>query len=370
MGIRVAFDASSLAKRERTGIARYGTCLIEALCRVAPLDEVVLGYRLSRWKRRRHAYRGPAEAPVRTRYFTDAALGWTLGRHDVFHGLDARIPARPRAPTVATIHDVSQLLQPEIATQGFRDRKSSHLAHVAARADRIVCVSEGSRRAFAELFGLGDDARLRVVHHGVEPRFRPVDEATVTATLDRLGARPPYLLFVGLLSSRKNIVRLIEAFDLAAPQIGAETRLVLAGGRGHGYDDVRAAIDRSAARERIVEPGFVADDDLPALYNGATAFLFPGRAEGFGMPMLEAMACGTPVLAHDNEVSREVAGEESALRVDCEVVDALADGIARVGGDDDLRRKLIDAGARRAEAFSWDEAARRTYEVYREIASG
>lgn len=364
MGLTVAFDASSMAKPERTGIARYGTCLVDAILQTRQLDRCILGLRVSRWRRRRHAYR-PSGA--HHGFFMDAAPAILLGRFDVFHGLDARLPRRCARPMIATLHDVEQLAQPEIASGAFRRRKQDHLQRVADLADRVICVSTASKNAFRDRFGT-PDARLTVIHHGLEPRFGPQDPSAVAATLDRLGIARPYVLFVGLISARKNLVRLVEGFERAASSLPPDTRMVLAGGQGHGVDDVHRAIAQSTARDRIHLAGFVSDADLPALYAGARAFAFPGLAEGFGLPMLEAMACGTPVIAAALPVSREVAGG-AAILVDATDPDRIAEGLVGAVTEGPARAERVLLGSSHAARFSWRAAAEHTIRVYHEVIS-
>jgi len=364
MGLTVAFDASALAKPERTGIARYGTCLVDAILQTGHVERCALGLRISRWRRRRHAYR-PAGAI--TRYFLDSAPSLFLGGFDVFHGLDARLPKRCAGPTVATLHDVEQLARPEIASGAFRERKQGHLQRIADHADRIICVSQASQDAFRDRFGT-PGSRMTVIHHGLEPRFQPIPKEQVARTLARLGIPQPYILFVGLVSTRKNLARLVEGFDRAEPILPPGCSLVLAGGRAHGADSVVSAIDQASAKDRILLPGFIADADLPALYAGARAFAFPGLSEGFGLPMLEAMACETPVLAADLPVSREVA-DDAAILVDATDPDRIAEGLAEAAGEGPSREERQLRGARRAALFSWQAAAERTLRVYQEVIS-
>lgn len=366
MGLRIALDASCAAKRERTGVARYATCLLDALARAGAGDQFTVGYRLSRFRRRRHAHR-PAGDNVRVRWFTDALAKLLLGPFDLFHGLDARIPPDARFPRVATLHDVAPALAEGIASRGFRDKKQAAYCRLAAEADRIICVSKATRDQFQRLFDL-PAARFAVIHHGIEPRFRPLAPDEVERALEPLRVRRPYLLFVGLLSARKNLVPLVAAFDKLARKIG-NLRLVLAGGAAHGFEQVGAAVSRSPHRARIVLPGFVPDAALPALYAGAEAFVFPSRHEGFGIPMLEAMACGVPVVAADTAVAREVAGD-AALLVDTDDPLALAEALLRLHGDPQARGDLVARGAARAAGRSWDDAARRTLAVYHEVLEG
>jgi glycosyltransferase involved in cell wall biosynthesis len=263
---------------------------------------------------------------------------------------------------VATLHDVGAIERAEIASAGFRDKKLAAYSDLAQRATRIICVSDATRDAFRALFPLPVD-RFAVIHHGLEPRFRPpkADELARLITKHRLPAR--YLLFVGLISSRKNLVRAVEAFSRIAAD-DASIHFVLAGGNAHGFDDIGHAIASSEARDRIRLFGYVDDADLPALYGAARALVFPGLAEGFGMPMLEAMACGTPVLAADRPVTHEVVGD-AALLANGEDEGSLAEAMASILGDEELRTRLVEHGLARAARFSWANAAEATLAVYR-----
>jgi glycosyltransferase involved in cell wall biosynthesis len=363
----VAFDASCTAKPQRTGVGRYAACLLDALIpRLAARGDtsVTLGYRLSRWRRASFRYRHAA-ACVRERWFLDALAAPLLGHHDVFHGLDARLPRGLSGKSIATLHDVGAIAERDISSAGFRDKKFAAYRDLQERADRIVCVSQATRDAFRALFP-APESKFAVVHHGLEPRFAPPDAESRIALRARLELPERYILFVGLLSSRKNLTVLVEAFSRLASR-DSSLWLVLAGGRAHGSDAVDAAIERSAHRDRIWAPGYVSDADLPALYAEARAFVFPGLAEGFGMPMLEAMACGAPVIAADRPVTHEVAGD-AAVTFDGADSSALAATIERVIADSSERSTLLARGMARAAEFSWDAAALRTLSIYDELA--
>lgn len=364
MTLRIALDASCTAKRERTGVARYAACLIEALAEAAPDHRFVLGCRLSRFRRRRHRFL-PAAPNVRARWFVDRFARTCLGPFDVFHGLDARLPRGGRFPAVATVHDLGPLEDAAVAGERFRTKKLAAYRHLAERADRIVCVSAATRDAFRRLFPVPDE-RFAVVHHGLEPRFAPADAASERAVRERYRLRGPYLLFVGLVSARKNCARLVAAFErLAAAR--PDVQLALAGGSAHGGEEALDAIAASPHRARIATLGFVPDQDLPPLYSAAAAFVYPGLHEGFGLPLLEAFACGAPVVAADVPVSREVAGD-AALLVDARSAAAIAAGLERVLGEPGLARALAERGRARAARFTWRSAAERTLEIYRELA--
>ena len=362
--MRIAFDASATVKRERTGVGRYAASLLDALIAGHPELEITLGFRLSRWKRARHRYRS-ASRRVKSRWFVDPLAPELLGACDVFHGLDAKLPSRFHGPLIATLHDVGAVERTEIASAGFRDKKVAAYADLAQRATRIVCVSESARDAFRKLHDIALD-RFAVIHHGVGSSFARQPAAAIAAVRQRFRLPPRFVLFVGLISARKNLSRLIRAFDAIAAST-PDLSLVLAGGSAHGSEEVDAEIARAQARSRIQRLGFVPDADLPALYAAANGFAFPGLVEGFGMPMIEAMACGTPVLAADRPVTHEVAGD-AALIVNGEDEAALAAGLSRLSEDDSLRAELRRRGELRAQSFTWSTAAERTVAVYRQVA--
>jgi glycosyltransferase involved in cell wall biosynthesis len=363
--MRVAIDASATAKRERTGVSRYATSLLDAVFELSERPEITLAYRLSRFRRSRFRYRPPLPRDARERWFQDGVAGLLIGACDVFHGLDARLPRGVEVPLVATLHDVGAVEHAAIASARFRDRKLTAFEDLAERATRIVCVSRATADAYARLFPVAAE-RLAVVHHGVDPRFvKPTAEVREELRA-RLALPPRFLLFVGLISTRKNLVNLVRAFDRVAAT-RRDLHLVLAGGAAHGFDDIAAAISGSASRDRVRLPGFIADADLPALYSLAELFVFPGLVEGFGLPLLEAMACGTPALAADRPVSREVAADVAHL-ADCEDDAALAAAIDAALDESPRERRVVE-GIARAATFTWAEAARRTVRIWHEAAA-
>jgi len=361
--MRIALDASAAAKKQRSGIGRYAAWLMDALFPLSPDDEFVVATRWSRFRRGRYRYK-PRQKNACSRYFDDRGARFWLGNVDLFHGLDARIPTEAPFPCVATVHDVAPAVRPDIASAEFRSRKLAAYELIAERAWRIICVSAATRDSFRRLFDVPEH-RFKVIHHGLEPRFTSRGSSEIQATLDILGIRQPYILFVGLLATRKNLETLVRAFDRVAAE-APDLSLVLAGGRSHGILSLDAEIEGAAHRNRIHQPGFVDDLELPMLYAGAKAFVFPGLTEGFGMPILEAMGCGAPVIAADNGVGREVAGD-AALLVDTAAEDDLANAIRRVALEEGLAQQLRERGLQRAAEFTWKAAAEQTLQVYREV---
>jgi glycosyltransferase involved in cell wall biosynthesis len=363
--MRIGIDCSCVAKEHRTGVARYCASLLAALpAALGPDDRVTLFYRASRWRRRRWFVR-VNDPRFRVRLLLEGAFA--LGGLDVVHGPDLRIPRFRGVPAVSTVHDLSALDVTGIAEESFQEKKLRALGEVAARAAAVLCVSEFTERAFLGRFPAAR-GRTRVVPEGLPPRFTEKDAATIDAVLARRGVRRPYLLFVGQIAARKNLGPLLAAFrKLRGRACGRDLSLVLAGPvqpDGVAFvDALKAAPDADVVR--LI--GYVGDDELPALYSGAAAFAFPGKGEGFGLPILESMACGAPVVAADAGASPATGGD-AAVYVDPDDPDAWASAVESVLADPAARASLVERGRRRASQFSWAETARLTVAAYRDAA--
>ena len=266
--------------------------------------------------------------------------------------------------SVLTIHDLSFLLMPEAFRPGNRVYLTTLTRLSARRADRIIAVSESTRRDAVRLLGVPPE-KVTVVHHGVEPEFRPIRDPDVLAAFRRRRGLPEaYILFVGTLEPRKNVPTLLRAYAQARREFGVSQRLVVAGGKGWRYAPTLRLVEELGLRDDVLFPGFVPLHELPLWYNGASLFVYPSRYEGFGMPLLEAMACGTPVVTSRCSSLPEVVGDAGVL-VEPDAVADLATALARVLGDGDYRADLSSRGLARAAGFSWDKATRQTVGVYR-----
>jgi glycosyltransferase involved in cell wall biosynthesis len=282
---------------------------------------------------------------------------------DVFHATDHLLPyfGRLGPRTVATLHDLAFLVDPAVHKRSNRLFLAAMVPRFLRRADAVICVSSYTARDATRLLGL-DPARLTVVPSGVDARFRPPGPAAVAETRARLGLPERYLLYVGTVEPRKNLPTLLRAYA-ALRRHGESPRLVIAGRLGWltgGFFEALRALDLES---EVTQLGYVADADLPALYAGAEAFAFPSSYEGFGFPVLEAMACGTPVVCSNASSLPEVAGD-AALYHDPTDADALADALARVLTRTDLRDELRARGLARAAEFTWARAAKETRAVY------
>jgi glycosyltransferase involved in cell wall biosynthesis len=388
------------AVRQRAGIGRYTRELVAALLALESPHQYVLfaatggiGRQASNVKRRMsNVKRQASSVKFRTIPISDEWMArlWhrlrlpipveaITGPLDVFYSPDFLLPPTRRSTrTLLTVHDLSFLRYPEAFVPKLRRYLERLVPRSIARADVVLADSAATQADIVSLLGALPD-KVQVLYSGVHPRFRPEAEP---GERERLQARygigdRPYVLSVGTVQPRKNYIRLIKAFtrlqtckfaglQVASLQV-ADLQLLIAGGRGWLYQDIFAEAEKQGDRVRLL--GFVDDADLPALYRNAVLFAFPSLYEGFGLPVLEAMACGVPVVCSDASSLPEVAGD-AALLVDPHDEDALAEAMGRALGDAGLRREMISRGLAQAARFTWERAARQLvgmFDVGREI---
>ena len=286
---------------------------------------------------------------------------------DLLHGPAFVGPLVGFCPTVITIHDLSFLLYPQNFRAGNRLYLQILTRLSVRRARRLIAVSESTKRDLIRHYQLPPE-RVDVVPNGVDDHFRPWSEAEIAAFRTRKGLPERFLLFVGTLEPRKNVVGLIQAYA-RLPQ--PRPPLMLVGGKGWLYDEIFTRVETLGLSDEVHFVGYVSAEDLPGWYNAARLFVYPSLYEGFGLPPLEAMACGTPVVASNASSLPEVVGR-AGLLVDPNDAEALTAAMNRLLTDGDLHDALQVEGPKRAAAFSWQETARRTAAVYRRsvIAEG
>jgi glycosyltransferase involved in cell wall biosynthesis len=371
----VGFDATS-ALTQGAGIGRYTRELLGAFSRRPDRDFTYQLFAAAGGK----ADRMPEldeRFHLRTLPWSDRVLNivWhrlrlplpvqlATGGFDLFHSPDFTLPPVMRRPTVLTVHDLAFFRVPEFAYPTLRVYLQRVVPRSVRRATHVIAVSEATRRDVIEVLGIRPE-RVSVVHEGVSRRFHPpsdLDAARRTAL--RLGIAGPYILSVGTLEPRKNYVRLIEAFA-GLRRAGIEHTLVLAGRPGWLNEPIFSAIDSLGLREhvRVVEP---TDADLPALYGAADLFVYASLYEGFGIPPLEALACGTPTVSSNAASLPEVVGS-AALLVAPEDVDGLRSAMLRVLDDPGLQAELRARGPEQSGQFTWERAAEATVEIYRRV---
>ena len=312
--------------------------------------------------------RWPTEKPIPRIMWEQVFLPGACVRErlGLLHGLAFVSPLLCPCPTVITVHDLSFALFPEFfrGPNGMYLRLLTRIA--CRRAAKIIAVSENTRADVMRLYGVPGE-RVAAIPHGVSSAFHPRSTAQAAEFRRARGLPDHFILFVGTLEPRKNLVKLIEAYSKLKCEI-PNTRLVLIGGKGWYYDQIFAAIEQMNLKDRVILVGYVPNEDLPLWYNAADVFAFPSTYEGFGLPVLEAMACGTPTVTSSASSLPEVAGD-AALTVPPDDVDALSAALDRALTDGTLRQELSSKGLARAAAFTWEETARRTVTVYRQSLS-
>jgi glycosyltransferase involved in cell wall biosynthesis len=360
----IGIDGSRLTVGERTGTETYTHQLLTAMAGLVP-DEPIRIYL--------NAARPPADLPPFgesvcipfPRLWTHVRLSWEMQRHPpAVLFVPAHVVPLRHPPTVVTIHDLGYLHHPDAHPPATRRMLHWTTKWSAWAARRVIAISDATRRDLREYYRV-PNARISVIPHGVDPRLRPADPSTVQELRSRLRLPDRYILFVGTVQPRKNLARLAAALSLVQ-RAGFPHWLVVAGKRGWLADVVEEQIHASGMSHRVVQLGYVAANDLPALYSGADAFCFPSLYEGFGLPVLEAMACGTPVVAADRAALPEVVGN-AALLVDPYRPADIAASLGRVLSDESLRRELIERGHARASQFTWQRTAHETLALLRDI---
>jgi glycosyltransferase involved in cell wall biosynthesis len=283
---------------------------------------------------------------------------------DLVHGPAYALPLVCPACSVVTVHDLSFFTYPHTLNRTNRTYLKLLTRLSVRQADAVIAVSNHTRRELIELLDV-PAARIRVVPNGVDDRFRPLPRSEIDAFRARRGIPQHFVFCQSTIEPRKNLTTLLRAFA-ALPQI--KHVLVIGGGRGWQYEAIFAMVEQFELADRVWFPGFIPDEELPLWHNAADVFVFPSLYEGFGLPPLEAMACGTPVIASDSSSLPEVVGD-SGLLIDVADVAALQSAITQLLHDQVSAASLAARGLARARQFSWRETARQTAAIY-DIALG
>ena len=403
---KIAIDYTA-AVRQGAGVGRHTRSLVAALLEQAPEDlEFVLFYAAGGLssQQQTHLYSLERRRPPNVRYlrlpFSEPGLtrlwqrlrvplplewmAWLdnpfpfpapLSGTDVMHFPDFVLPPHINGRDIVTIHDLSFMVVPECAEEGLRRYLTEAVPRAVKKADRVIVVSESIKQELIERLGTPAE-KLRVIYNGVGPQFRPFreDERELLEEVRQRHNLPEHFaLFVSTIEPRKNLVRLVEAWAaVKQTPTGRERKLVLAGRRGWLYEPIFRRIAELKLTEEIIWLDFVPEADLPALYNLAELFVFPSLYEGFGIPPLEALACGTPVVTSDNTALKEVF-EGAAVLCKANDTDSITQAILNtlesIDDNRQLVQKLGEEGLKRAQRYTWENAASDTLALYREMAN-
>ncbi len=367
--MRIGVDAR-LVYYHQAGIGQYILRLMQALAQIDREDEIVL------FKSRKDK-----TAIVRQSNFKLQSL-WTPSHHpfesralsielapyrlDVLHSPDFIPPGFPRCPSVITVHDLAFLKYPRFLTRSSA-RYYGQVEVAASRADHIIAVSQSTKRDTIQMLGVPEE-KITVIYEAAHPLFAPIsNEEPLARVRAKFGLPRDFILFVSTIEPRKNIPTLLRAFKQLRARYKAPITLALAGNRGWLVEEVDAVVEELKLGDSIRFLGGVPNEELVYLYNAATCFILPSYYEGFGLPPLEAMACGTPVIVSKVASLPEVVGD-AALLVEPEDVEGWCVAMMRVLDDENLRREMRAKGLKRAATFSWERAARETLAVYQKIA--
>ena len=310
-----------------------------------------------------------ARPPIRI-FWEQIVQPWVLWRQgiDLLHAMAFVSPLWCPCPSVVTIYDLSFLRYPESFRRWNRFYLSTFVRLSARRANHFIAISKSTAQDIVRLLGVKAD-QVSVVHCGVEESYHPMALQEIDHFRRQRGLPEKMLLYLGTIEPRKNLGRLIEAYHLlmktwAGPEgEGDVPRLVIAGAKGWLWEEVFALVESLGLQEQVIFPGYVPGPELPAWYNAAEVFVYPSTYEGFGLPVLEAMACGTPVVTSNTSSLPEVVGE-AGLTVAPEDVEGLCHAMKRALTDAGLRKSLHEQGLQRAALFSWDKAAQETVAIY------
>ena len=365
--MRIGIDASPMAARQ-AGVGQYAAKLTSHLVRLAPEEEFVL-YRTGPWGGSVESAEWGAHVRVVSAPKLLLQARSRLDRLDVYHGTNYRLRGSGRRGTVLSIHDLAIECTPGLARHDWiARRKSEKTKRTAHQATVVVVGSEHTARDVVEVMGVPRE-KIRVINYGVGEEYYPERTAGGREALCRRYALPRdrYVLFVGTLEPRKNVGTLVAAFGQLS-RVRSSHCLILVGALGWRIQEVYEAVARYGLVGQVIMPGYLPTDEVRTLYSYADLFVYPSLYEGFGLPPLEAMGCGAPVITSNTSSFPEVVGD-AALQVDPHDAEALAHAMKSVLEDESLAAILRARGFDRVKRFSWEETARRTLEIYRRVGN-
>ena len=371
----IGIDASGANKTNKTGIEWYSYHLIQEFKKIADQNDQFILYSREELKGELGKLPSNWQSKVLrwpfSKFWTQARLSWEffVNKPDIFFAPSNTLPIIHPKKTITTCHDLGFYRVPHAYRRVERIIQKIGFFILKKGASKIIAVSNFTKQELMKFSRIGGD-KIKVVYNGYDKeRYKEIkDKSKVDEVLAKYNLKRPYVLYVGRLEFKKNTPNLVRAFDILKekfPGIFHKSSLVLVGSKGFGHSIVQDEIKRSNLRNKVILPGWISEEDLPYIISGAELFCYPSLYEGFGIPLLEAMALGVPVLASDILVLREIV-EEGAHFVDPTSPEKISEGMGKILKDHNFKSILRERGLEQVEKFSWETCARETLKVMKE----
>lgn len=367
--LTIGIEAERANLPNPTGVENYAAQMIRNFARLDSRNEYVLYFRT---KPQDWFYQLPKNFTVKVipfpKFWTQLRISWEMVTHpvDVLFIAASALPLWHPKKSVVAVHDVAWRMFPEAFPRSMRNYLEWSTKFAVRSAEKIVAISEATKNDLTKFYKASPD-KIAVTYLGFDGSFKPLKYDEVQPTLDKYDlVYQKYVLFVGTVQPRKNIVRLVEAFQKIRKENHIEERMVIVGQRGWLWEPIVKKIKMAGSNGSIRYLDYVSKEDLPALIAGARMLTLPALYEGFGLPPLEAMASGVPVVVSNVSSLPEVVGDAGVL-VDPNSVDSIAEGLLKVLMDNNLREQMIAKGLERSKQFTWENTARKTLEVFESL---
>lgn len=368
--MKIAVNTRFLIKDALEGFGHYTLEIMSRIVRDHPEDEFLFYFDRPFEKTFLYSDRvtgvevfPPARHPLLFYVWNAFALKRQLrnAKPDVFFSPDSFMPLGLDCPSVITVHDVAHRPYPDAIAFAQRKYYDYFMPRFLKSASHVITVSEFSKQEILKYYSI-PEKHISVVYNGIGDQYVPLDEEVQHAIRMQFTDGKPYFLFVGAIHPRKNVARLIQAYSLFRQQTDSNLQLLIAGRKSWDFAEVDQALETSAYRKDIRFTGYVPVESLAKITASAFALCYISLYEGFGLPVVEAMACGVPVIVSTDSAQSEIAGE-AGLPTDPLSIPDIAEAMTKISSDPTLRKQMIDSGHKRSRRFSWDVAARDTYNI-------
>jgi len=371
--MKIAIDARMYGNEQCTGIGTYIQKLTDALFEIDEKNEYIMFMREPEYSKFTPPNSRVKKVLVKPRWYSYGEqfilpFAFAKEKFDLIHYPHFNSPILFPKKSVCTIHDVTPLTFPGHRMNSIIRRLGykAVFQSTVRKAKRIIAVSESTKKGILDFFHL-PEKKIKITYEGVDDRFRIIEKNDIINTVkNKFGITQPYIFYIGVWRSHKNLETLVKSFNILKKKYNLPHQLVLGGREDLHYTKVREKIDKSEFKNDIITTGFISDQDLPAIYNGATLFALPSFIEGFGIIAVEAQSCGCPVVSSNTTSMPEVLAD-SALFFDPNNAEEMAKQMYKVISDEKVRENLIAKGLKNVQRFSWKKCAEETLKIYNEI---